>query len=48
MHILSLSTALSQRDPNLKGNTSIPAFDPSWRPEETESWDDDSEGAGGI
>ena len=35
-------SAQAQRDPNLKGNTSIPTFDPSWRPESTESWDDDS------
>lgn len=34
--------AQAQRDPNLKGNTSIPTFDPSWRPESTESWDDDN------
>ena len=35
-------TAQTQRDPNLKGNTSIPTFDPAWRPDSSENWDDDS------
>ena len=47
--VLFLS-AQTERDPYLKGNTSIPVYDPSWQPntEEEERWDDDSECEGGM